>query len=250
MANIPVALQMYTLRNEANADYLGVLKSVAEMGYAGVELAGMPIPAKDIRKALDGLSLVAPSMHVGYNDLVNDVQRLIVEGREIGVSYITCSGIFNDLRKSAEGYKTAAEALSLAGEQCVKQGLELCYHNHAFEFDKFDGKCGYDILFENSAPRYLKAQIDTYWVQFAGEDPAAYIRRYAGRCPLVHLKDMAKDEERAFEVIGNGILDFNAIFKASEAAGVTWYIVEQDICKGNPLECVRESLDNLKRMGI
>lgn len=251
MSKIPVALQLFTLRNEAEADYIGTLKKVAEIGYGAVEIAAVVLPPKDIRKALDDLGMAAISVHFGYDDIVNKTEEFIETALTLGVRYITCAGIFNEMRTTAEGYKTAGAGLAGAGEVCSKHGLGVCYHNHNFEFARFDGKYGYDILFENGDPRYLKAQIDTYWVQKAGEDPAAYIRRYSGRVPLVHLKDMAGDEAQSFAEVGNGILDWKDIFSACDEAGTECYIVEQDDWNGkDPVECVRTSFENLKRMGI
>lgn len=249
MSKTPIALQMYTVRDLAAQDYVGTLRRVAEIGYAGVELAGFPIPVSELKLAVDDLGLKVPSMHVGYGALINETASQIDIGLEIGVQYLTCSGIFNTLRDTSDGFREAAESLSRVGEECIKQGLGVCYHNHAFEFVKFDGKAAYDLLFETDPSTLLEAEIDTYWVQHAGEDPSALIRAYAGRCPLVHIKDMADDADQSFAEIGAGVMDFDGIFAACEVAGVLWYIVEQDSCKGDPLESIWTSFENLKRMG-
>ena len=107
-----------------------------------------------------------------------------------------------------------------------------------------------DIIYEKTDPNYFQAQIDVYWVQYAGVDPAAYIRKYPGRCPMIHLKDMEKGPAKAFAEVGNGILDLKEIFAASEEVGVQWYIVEQDTCKRPTLESVKISIDNLRKMGL
>ena len=250
MRKIPVALQMYTIRNEAQADYVGALRTVAEIGYAGVEPAGLFIAPTEIRKALDDLGLVAPSGHFGYNQVVNQTESTAETALTLGMRYVTCAAIPVEMRDSADGFRTAGERLARAGEALAGNGLGLCYHNHNFEFTRFEGRYGLDILFEAGDARYLKAQIDTYWVKFAGEDPVDYIRRYAGRCPLVHIDDMAADGDRSFAEIGNGILDWSAIFEDCESAGVEWYIVEQGSCAGSPIDSVRASFENLKRMGI
>jgi sugar phosphate isomerase/epimerase len=127
--------------------------------------------------------------------------------------------------------------------------MQLCYHNHDFEFRQFDGRYGLDILLGATDPELVKAEVDTYWVQKTGVDPAAYLRQYAGRCPLVHLKDMTADESRTFAEIGEGSMDWSAIFTAAEAGGAAWYIVEQDTCRRAPLESVAISLRNLQSMG-
>ena len=248
MGKIPVALQLFTVRNEAQADYVGTLRTVAEIGYAGVELAGCPIPAKDIKTALDDLGLAAPSGHFGYDEIVTNTAQTIETARILGLSYVTCPGWFVKDR-TADGYRRTGQELSKAGEEFARNGLGLAYHNHSHEFEVFDGKFGLDILFESGDPRYLKAQVDSFWVQFAGQDAAAYILRYSGRCPMIHVKDMAEDK-KSFAEVGNGIMDWTTIFKACETAGTEWYIVEQDDWYGaNPIDCIRTSFENLKRMG-
>jgi sugar phosphate isomerase/epimerase len=86
-------------------------------------------------------------------------------------------------------------------------------------------------------------------VQKGRVDPAAYIRKYSGRAPLIHIKDMADDENGSFAEVGTGTLNWPEIFEAAEAGGATAYVVEQDICPGNPLDSVRLSLENLRKMG-
>ena len=144
---------------------------------------------------------------------------------------------------SAEGRVDIRSSL----EQLADAGIVLCYHNHAFEFETFDGKYGLDILYDNSDPQYVQAEIDTYWVQKGGVDPAAYIRKLSGRTPLIHIKDMDTDGD--FAEIGEGTLDWDAIWSACEASGAKWYIVEQDRCKRPPVESATLSVNNLCKMG-
>ncbi|MSS70276.1 MAG: sugar phosphate isomerase/epimerase [Candidatus Latescibacteria bacterium] len=250
MAKIPVALQMYTVRDQAKEDFEGTFQKVAQIGYAGVELAGTgDRSASDLKKFLDGLNLKLAGSHVGWAALESDLNKVIEDNLTLGNPYIVCPSVPQDRRKDAAGYRETAQKLSQIGEACKKQGIQVCYHNHSFEFQKFDGVNALDILYEASDPRFLQAEIDTYWVQHGGEDPAAYIRKYAGRCPLVHLKDMEPGQERFFAEIGEGILDFKAIFEASEAGGAAWYIVEQDRCRRSPIDSARLSFENLKKMG-
>lgn len=249
MGKIPVALQLFTVRNEAQADYIGTLRKVAEIGYAGVELAGCPIPPKEIKAALDDLGLAAPSGHFGYEEITGNTAQTLETAHILGLKYVTCPGVFKGFN-SAEGYGLAGAALSKVGEEFAKSGIGIAYHNHSHEFEVFDGKFGLDILFGSGDAKYLKAQIDSFWVQFAGEDPTEYIQKYPGRCPMIHVKDMAEDK-KSFAPVGNGIMDFTSIFKACEAVGTEWYIVEQDDWYGaDPIDCIRISFDNLKKMGI
>jgi sugar phosphate isomerase/epimerase len=248
MARIPVGLQVYTVRNELAQDFVGTLRKVAEIGYEGVEVGPPPgMSARELRSLLDDLGLGTPGGHAGLNQLETDLPRVVETAHELGAKFVTVSSIPESRRSDAEGWRAAARAMNDVGAQLAQHGLTLCYHNHSFEFRKFDGEYGLDILYANSDPRYVQAQLDTYWVRHGGEDPAAYIRKYSGRAPLIHIKDMAPDG--SFAEIGEGALDWPDIFAASEEGGAVWYLVEQDTCRRPPLESIRVSLENLRRMG-
>ncbi|HIQ04840.1 MAG TPA: sugar phosphate isomerase/epimerase [Anaerolineae bacterium] len=251
MSRIPIALQMYTLRHEAQKDFAGTLRQVAEIGYAGVELAGCgSLTARELKTMLDDLGLKVAGSHVGFGRLEANVAEEIDFNLEIGSPYIVCPSIPEAKRTDEQTLRSTAEQLNRFGAICQEHGLGFCYHNHSFEFTtKFGGRILLDLLYEITDPQLVQAEIDVYWAQYAGYDPAALIRRHAGRCPLIHLKDMAGDAERSFVEVGEGILNFDAIFTASEAAGVQWYIVEQDACQRPPLDSIRISLDNLKARG-
>ena len=250
MARIPVALQMYTVRNQLKEDFDGTFRKVGGIGYAGVELTGIgPHTAKELKAFLDDLNLKVAGCHVGLGALQGDLDRVLDENLALGNSYLVCPALPQDRRGDEGCYVETARLLNEIGAKCRTRGLRLCYHNHSFEFQKFRGKNALDVLYESSDPDLVQAEIDTYWVQHGGEDPAAYIRKYAGRCPLVHLKDMEAGEERFFAEVGEGIMDFDSIFEASEKGGVAWYIVEQDQCRRDPLDSARLSFENLRRMG-
>jgi sugar phosphate isomerase/epimerase len=250
MAQIPIALQMYTLRNESARDFIGTLREVAKIGYAGVEFAGTAgLSAAELRRLLDDLNLRVAGSHVGLDALEGDLSAALDFTQAIGSAFVVCPYLPEERRKSADDYRVLAEILNRAGAACKQRELQLCYHNHAFEFQRFDGQYALDLLFSATDPELVKGELDTYWIRKGGADPAAYIRQYAGRCPLIHLKDMAADEKQSFAEVGEGTLDWPAIFQASEAGGARWYIVEQDTCPGPPLESVRLSLKNLRSMG-
>ncbi len=125
------------------------------------------------------------------------------------------------------------------------------YHNHSFEFEKFGDKIGLQIIYDESDPRYLTAEIDTYWVQHGGGDPATWIRKLENRIPQVHLKDMTiRGREQIMAEIGEGNLNWPVILDACKSAGVVWYIIEQDKCQRDPFESLAISLKNLHNMGL
>jgi sugar phosphate isomerase/epimerase len=249
MANIPIALQLYTLREQAAEDFVGTLRRVAEIGYAGVEFADYGgLSAPELKALLDELGLRAAGSHVALPLLENELDAVIDYSLTIENPYVVCPSIPSDRRGDEASVQALAQSLNRIGAVCRVEGLRFCYHNHAFEFETFDGQSILDILYGDTDPELLEAEVDTYWVQFAGLDPANLIERYSDRVALVHLKDM-DPQDGTFAEVGEGTLDWQAIFAASEAAGAEWYVVEQDRCKRPPLESVRLSLANLRAMG-
>lgn len=244
--SIPVAVQLYTLREEASRDFAGTLERVAEIGYKGVEFAGYGnLTASKLKDTLEKLGLKAAGSHVGLDQLKDRLDEVIDYNLEIGNKYIVCPwnqyGSHND-------YIETARLFNKIGEKCKEKGLQFCYHNHSHEFASYNGEHGLDILYRETDPELVMAEIDTYWVKYAGLDPAEYIKKYSGRTPLIHLKDMDNGEDRAFAEIGNGILDFNSIINAAQDSGAEWLIVEQDVCKRPAIESVKISFENLKRI--
>jgi sugar phosphate isomerase/epimerase len=246
---LPVTLQMYTLRDDAARDFAGTIKKVAEIGYAGVELAGYAgHTAAEVKKILDDNGLIAVGGHIVLDQVTKETAQVVDDTKTLGAKYVIVPWIGEEWRKSLDDYKRLGAALGEQGAKLKAQGLTLCYHNHAFEFDKFGGDTyGYDALFAAAGPD-VKVEMDTYWVKKGGEEPAAYLRKYSGRVPLVHIKDMAADGD--FAPVGEGTIDYAALFAAAEAAGAEYYIVEQDVCKtATPVESVTLSFRNLQKWG-
>lgn len=246
--SLPIALQLYTVRDEMAKDPAGTLKRVADIGYENVECAGLGgLSVQAFRDACDAAGLRVVSAHQGLPG-EGAVDAFVEDMRTLGTAF-TVTGIPGDLRGSAEGYREHARRCETAARALRQAGITLCYHNHSFEFQKFDGVYGLDILYGSSAPDTLQGQFDVYWVQHGGEDPAAYILKWRDRCKLVHLKDMADDENRSFAEVGEGILNWPSIFRAAEEIRPAWYIVEQDTCAGPSLDSAKISFENLKAWG-
>lgn len=248
---IPVALQLYTVREEAAKDWLGTLRRVAAMGYPAVELAGTGgLSAQDLRKALDDLGLRCSGSHIGLGELEGDLQGVLDYNLAIGNRYVVVPALPGNLRRSEAAYRDAARRLNAIGAACRERGLTLAYHNHNFEFQRFGGRLALDILYDETDPALVKGELDVFWVVHAGADPVAWLRDHPGRCPLVHLKDMAPGPERTFAEVGEGIIDFQPIFAAAKATGAEWYVVEQDTCRRPSLESAELSLRHLQEWGI
>ncbi|MED1203694.1 sugar phosphate isomerase/epimerase family protein [Heyndrickxia acidicola] len=244
---IPVAIQMYTLREECERDFAGTLKKVAELGFDGVEFAGYGgLTAGEVRLLLDELGLKAASSHVSLDELESNLTQVIEDQKTLGSRYVVCPYLAPE-RRSAEDYRALISFLNKAGEVCEKEGITLCYHNHDFELDRLpDGRKALESIFEETHADHVKAELDVYWLAKAGEEPIEWINRYKDRAPLIHLKDMTKDEEQFFAELGTGSIDIDSILQIGENAGVKWWVVEQDMSRRTPFESVEISMNYLK----
>lgn len=254
MSRIPIALQLYTVRQEMAEDPVATLKAVAEMGYEGVE-GGTPrgMSSQEYLKLLDDCGMQIIGSGVGPAELRQNIQSVVDRCGELGINTLML-GVIGEVRQADGDWKGVVADLAEGCAKAAEAGLRILYHNHDFELtSKVDGVCGLDYLLETIPATDIQAELDTYWVQTGGEDPVAYIRKYAGRLPRLHIKDRAPspaDQECPFAEVGHGILDWDGIFEASPEAGVEWYVVEQDRWTRPPLESAQMSLKYLKSRGM
>ena len=269
--NLPVALQLYTVRDDMGADFLGTLSKVAELGYDGVEFAGLfGYEPAQIKHWCDSLGLVPISAHVPLADMLADVDKVIADYKAVGCEYIVVPYVTEERRPGGELFLQMVEEIRAIGEKAKAAGLVLLYHNHDFEFAKLEnGQPGLDYLYENVPADLLQTELDQCWVKYAGYEPVAYLEKYSGRSPVVHLKDFHKEGEQegdpyaligidenekkantAFEFrpLGKGVQDIPSIIAAAKAAGSKWLVVEQDQPSMGltPIECAKASMEYLK----
>ncbi len=240
---------MYTVRDDAAKDYFGTVRKVAEMGYRGIQTHFQVCDAAELRELCAGLGIAICGVHTGLDRMQNDLDAVIAFNQALGCPDVTCPSLPEQYR-SEDGFRRAGEELSAIGAALREAGIRLTYHNHAFEFEEFNGRRGYDILFEAADAENLKAEPDVYWMRYGGVDPVEYMRKLSGSIPLLHIKEMAGDAERSMAEIGEGVFDWQAIFAAARECGVEWAIVEQDVCQCPPLESTLLSIENLRRMGL
>lgn len=240
-------LQLYSVRDELQKDFEGTLRKVKEMGYGAVEFAGLyDNEPEKVKELCEEIGLVPLSAHVPFQELTADPEGTVERYRKAGCRYIVIPYLTEEYRPGAEKFDDVLKYARLLGEICARNGMALQYHNHDFEFAKIDGEYALDVLYREVGPELLQTQIDTCWVNVAGEDPCAYVRRYAGRIPTVHLKDFAgrkagrmygligmedteeKSDTFEFRPLGKGLQDIPAIVKAAIESGAQWLIVEQD----------------------
>lgn len=252
MAEPVVAMQMYTLRDLTAEDYAGTLRKVAEMGYPAVQVSGFGNSTpEEIRKVMDDLELGSAGTHLGLAMMEEEFEKVVEVTKTLRAGHAVVPHVPGDRRQSADDWKRLAETFNEIGRKLKAEGLGMAYHNHAFEFETFDGRTGYDILFENLDLDLCGAEIDTYWVRYAGADPVEYLKRFAGHIQIVHFKDMGAGEEKPMVPVGEGVLDWPAIIEASKAGGSEYLAIEQDDCAPlEPLEAARVSLENCKKWGL
>ena len=247
-----VAAQLYTLREftKTPKDIAETLRRVRNIGYQAVQLSGLgPVDASELARMLQGEGLTAAATHVSWKELNEDFGRVVDNHRAWGCEYTAIASMPNEFR-SSDGYREFARLASEKARQLQSYGISLGYHNHSFEFARAGDDIGLGVLYREANP-VLQAEIDVYWVQHGGGDPAQWIERLAGRLPLVHLKDMTiLDGKQAMAEVGEGNLNWPRILNALKTAGTRWYMVEQDICQRDPFESLKISLDHLYAWGV
>ncbi len=253
MAATQLAAQLYTLREftKTPKDLAETLRKVKSIGYDAVQVSGTgPIEYSELKKIIDDTGITVCATHIPYQRMVDETEKVIQEHYLIECKYPAIGGLPSKYR-NAEGFAKFAKEATEVGKKLAKGGVYFGYHNHSFELEKYNGRTGLQILYEDSDPRFFKAEIDTYWVQHGGGDPAWWIEKLSGRIPLVHLKDMTvRGGQPIMAEVGEGNLNWPRIIDACRKAGVEWYIVEQDTCERDPFESLAISLRNLKAMGI
>ena len=268
---LPIAVQVYSVRDDAAADLRATLQAIKNMGYDGVEFAGLygNKPA-DIKAMCAEIGLTPISAHVPYLDMVKDPEGVLRDYAEIGCSYVVIPYLTPEYRPGEDKFGEVIENAKMLGKKANELGMTLLYHNHDFEFIKLNGKYALDILYEEVPADLLQTELDTCWVNVGGEVPADYIRKYSGRTPVVHLKDFFGEksddmyeligiESKApkrpsgfeFRPVGAGLQNFPEILKASEESGAKWVIVEQDKPSMGltAMESIKKSIEYLKSIG-
>ncbi|MFP4029757.1 MAG: sugar phosphate isomerase/epimerase family protein [Candidatus Brocadiia bacterium] len=255
MAKVTAGAQLYTVREYTNTieDVRETLEKIADIGYKSIQISGFgDVDMAEVAKICEDNGLKVGATHIGWNRFMEDLDGVVEEHKVLDCEHPAIGGLGNEYR-SVEGIKKFVDELRPIAEKLADAGMDFSYHNHNHELAKYDGKTWLARLYDEAPAEILKAEIDTYWIQAGGGDPIQWLRRCAGREPVIHFKDMivTKEREVRFAEIGEGNLNWDGIIEASEEGGVLYAMVEQDNCYGrDPFESLEISYRNLMEMGL
>ncbi len=255
MAHGVLGAQLYSVREFCKtAEGLAAsLKKIKAIGYRTVQVSGIgPIDAKDVARAVKDAGLAVVATHCGWQEFLESLDGLI-ERHRLWKCRHTAVGTLPGVYYAEGGLEKFVAELVPVAEKLTAAGMDFSYHNHHKELMRLGGKTWLELLYEKVPPTHLKAELDTYWIQAGGGDPAWWVRKMAGRQPLLHLKDMTVTtaKEVRFAPVGEGNLNWPAILAAARDSGVEHYVVEQDSSyEADPFDCLAASYRNLVKMGL
>lgn len=250
MERLPVAVQVYSVRDQAAADFDGTMRELAGMGYEGVELAGLYGKSpEEIRAVLDKWGLQAVSAHVAYDEFAQDLEKTVETYRKIGCTYVAVPHLGPERWYGGDKYQETLAFLSVIAGKCKEAGMQLLYHNHDFEFARTeDGSYQLDTFYGAAETASIATELDLCWVKVGGADPVEYLRRYSGRCPVVHVKDFVREDKVVLVALGDGELGVGDVVAQAAESGTKWLVVEQDDhFYGSPMENMKKSIDCLMK---
>jgi sugar phosphate isomerase/epimerase len=249
-----VGAQLYTLRDFCKTvpDFAQALKKVRQIGYTTVQVSGCgPMDPREMAKVIEGSGLTVACTHMGWPRFLTELDAVIEEHTLWKCVHPAIGGLPGEYA-SLDGVKRFVGELIPVAEKLAQHGMDFSYHNHNHELARYGNQTWLERLYTLAGPQHLKAELDTYWITAGGGDPAEWVRKCAGREPLLHLKDMCITPAREIRMaeIGEGNLNWPAILAAAEAGGVEHMLVEQDACYDrNPFESLEISYRNLVKMG-
>lgn len=259
--NLPLGLQLYSVREMMAKDYPGTLKQLAALGYQEVEAAGYfnHSPA-EVKQAMSAAGLRCVSAHYPHFEMAKSLDDIIAFNKQVGVNYIICSfpGIKDPSRLKEKGYRAMVQAFTLEdyrwnadqfntfGKKVKAAGMQFGYHNHTMEFGAQDGVVPFDELVRLTDPSLVTFELDCGWVMVGGGDPVAYLKKYPSRISMLHVKDFKPTDKPASVLepppaaeLGKGTVDYKPVFEAAKRGEIKHYFVEQEAFDGPPLDALR-----------
>jgi sugar phosphate isomerase/epimerase len=230
---------------EMQRDAAGTLKRLAEMGYQELEFGGTyGQSAAELRKTLDGLGLKNVAGGSSMAQLTKGLDKMLEEASQLGRKYVVCYWPWMDSgeNKTLDDFRRTAARFNKLGEKCRQAGLRFAFHNHDKEFKPTEGQIPYHIFLKETDPALVTMELDLYWITKGGQQPLDFFRQYPGRFELWHVKDMDKTPEAGMTTVGQGIIDFPALFAQARQAGMKHFFVEHD----NPPDAMQFAQDSYR----
>ncbi|MDO5552236.1 MAG: sugar phosphate isomerase/epimerase [Planctomycetia bacterium] len=252
----PVGLALYSLRATISEDFDEALALAQSYGVRYVELydlAPANLSSAELLAKLQEYGLTAVAAYFDYGEIRDNPESVAVRAKELGVLYAGISWLPHDGALTEEAVREAAEVFNHAGEVLANEGITFYFHNHGYEFQPYEDRTLFHLMVELSDPRYVAFEMDVLWVVFPGQDPAALLRKYPGRFPILHLKDLRKGVEGNLSggtasenrvVLGQGQIDYPELLRAAQETGVQYYLIEDETT--DPLKSIPESLEYLE----
>jgi len=246
-----LAAQLYTLRDflKTPDEIHATLKKVRAIGYQAVQVSGMaPIDELELKAMLDGEGLVCCATHEGTKTILEEPEIVVARLQKLDCLFTAVPSPGGYDLSTPFAVKEFAAKMNAAGKVLADNGQTLCYHNHHFEFVRVGGKTLLEWFYDETEPRNLQGEIDTYWVQYGGGSTLDWCQRLHHRLPLIHLKDygIGTENNPVFREIGSGNMNWQKIIPEAQNAGCQWFIVEQDTCDGDPFDALQTSFEYVK----
>ena len=259
MRDSNLGVQLYTVRNIIDKSPATTLREIQNIGYTEVEAIYADL--EHVGPALKESGLKPVSVHIDYKIFKAggaDLDTAFSRAKQFGFEYVVMPYVPVEDRGGSAVFKRTGEMLNSAGEKAKAAGLQLCYHNHAFDFQPVDGTTGLSLMMNNTQKGLVSLELDIFWAAVAGHDPVQVLKTFSGRVALLHLKNKAASlttpqynenvPKSAFKEVGAGSIDVPAVLNAADREGVQNYFVEQDQTPGNPIASLRASYEYLKPM--
>lgn len=245
----PIALQLYTVREELARDFTGTIRRIADMGYAGVETAGFPtgVTPASAKALFDelGLTICAAHAPLPFGDMKNSALDLMAA---LGCERMVCAYLPAEEYLSLAHIDKVIDQLNAGAAEAANHGLRLGVHNHWWEFAVVDGIRPYHLWLQKCDPTIFY-ELDLYWIKVADVDPVSALAEFGEKAPLIHVKDGPADRPEAnMTAVGQGALDYSKILPHAEAAD--WLVVELDRCDSDMMTAVQESYIYLTSKGL
>jgi sugar phosphate isomerase/epimerase len=246
-----MAVQLYTVYKytQTAKELEETFKKIKDIGYNAVQVSGIgPIDYKEVKKIADDNGVKICITHMPFQRFTGDLCNLINQHKYWGCDYIGIGAMPEEYRVSYEKRLEFINIIKPIAKEITENGLKFVYHNHWFEFERYNSKNFFEMLEQNTDPKEIGFLVDTAWIQIGGASPQAFIEKYSNRIEVMHLKDIQIIENKFTTAeVGEGNIDFKPIINICEKIGVNWYAIEQDWCYRDPFECLKISLENIKK---